>query len=84
MITGKMEHYASRDGDRTVHVIPEDGVFNVYYQQGDSPMLFAFGWPIYQKCDKRYYTWEEAIEMGWDNFDEYPELFEEEETDDEL
>ena len=72
MMKGEMEHYVQRDGKRTVHVIPWDGVFETYFQMDDYPMMYAFGTPQ-ERPNGDYYDLEDAFMFGWDNFDAYEE-----------
>lgn len=75
MMRGNMLHYVERDGEREVHIIPDGGVFDVYYVKEDSCLMYAFGLPNYQPCEDKYYTLEDAFEIAWTNFPEYEEMF---------
>lgn len=79
MITGEMKHHVQKDGDHYVHVIPDGGRFNIYNQIDGYPMVFLMAIPVHQTWgdEERFYTVQDAFELGWLNFDEG--LFEEEE-----
>lgn len=77
MLKGKMSHWVSKDGCRYVHIIPDGGVFNIYYQKEGYPMFYAFGLPNYQLCDGSVYDLDDALEIGWNNFSDYEYLFDE-------
>lgn len=74
MMKGEMEHYVQRDGERTVHVIPWDGVFGTYFQKDGYPMMYAFG-TVQEQPDGTIYDLEDAFMFGWDNFELYEDMF---------
>ena len=76
MKRGKIDHYFQQDGGHIVHIIPENGIFNVYYQIDDSEMLWALGLPVYQEYEDKYYSLEEIFEIAWNNFPNHEYMFE--------
>ena len=69
-----MLHYVERDGDREVHIIPDGGIFNVYFVKGrDYPLSYRFGLPNYQPSENKYYDIDDAFRIAWDNFLIYEE-----------
>lgn len=73
MINGKMTHYVSKDGERYVHIIPDGGIFDVYYQKDGYPMMYAFGLPNYQPSEDKFYDVEDVAKIAWTNFEDYEE-----------
>lgn len=51
------------------------GVWEVYYQKKGFPMMYAFGVPDYQECEQKYYTWQDAFDIAWNNIEDYKEMF---------
>lgn len=81
MMRGKVLHYVERDGDREVHIIPDGGVFDVYYTKGRNCALsYMFGLPHYQPSENRWYDLDDIFKIAWDNFSIYEEM---EDADDE-
>ena len=78
MIHGKMTHWVCKDGERYIHIIPDGGIFNVYYQKEGYPMMFAFGLPNYQPAEDKVYDVKDVLEIAWNNFDDYEDMFDEE------
>ena len=76
MIRGTVLHYVERDEDREVHIIPDEGVFDVYYVKDGSCLSYVFGLPRYQPCENKYYDIDDVFKIAWKNFSIYEEMFE--------
>lgn len=79
MIRGNVLHYVERDGDREVHIIPDGGVYDVYFVKGENCSLtYMFGLPKYQPCENKHYDLEDAFRIAWSNFTIYEEMYDNE------
>lgn len=80
MIRGNVLHYVERDGEREVHIIPDGGVFDVYFVKGKNCCLsYMFGLPKHQPCENTDYDLEDAFRIAWANFSRYEEMIDDEE-----
>lgn len=71
---GKMDHFVESDGSHYVHIIPVEGVFDIYYQIGDSPLEFAYGLPN-KLPNGDVYDLHGAFINAWVNFPDYEWMF---------
>ena len=75
MMRGTVLHYVERDGDREVHIIPDGGVFDVYFVKGKNCSLsYMFGLPNYQPREDKYYDIDDVFQIAWGNFNLYEEM----------
>lgn len=65
MLCKQLPHYVQRKKPFTVHIIPCDGVYDVYFQKDCYPMFYAFGIPVEQD------PLDVAFEIAWANLPDY-------------